>query len=147
VVTGTSSSTSSRREREAALLRGAASRLATLDFYPQPVRTRRLRIVHAPWFFRLPVLRRFHGYELGPLILVRAPIEEVTEDLVTHELCHVWQLQHRPFFWLSYLWQGYRRNVYEEQARLAVRLTRPTSPARPRAGSGAPPRSGGDPRP
>jgi hypothetical protein len=142
----------SRATREAELLRAAAARLATLDLYPRPVRTGRVRIVHAPWFFRLPVLRRFRGYELGPLILVRAPIEEVTEDLVTHELCHVWQLQHRPFFWLSYLWQGYRRNAYEAQAREAVQrtrrtATRPTSPRAQRAGSGAPPRSGGDPRP
>src|SRR5918994_83165 len=49
------------------------------------VRTGRVRIVHAPWFFALPGLRRFHGYELGLLILVRAPLDEVTEDLVTHE--------------------------------------------------------------
>jgi hypothetical protein len=135
------------RSREAELLRAAAARLATLDFYPRPVRTGRVRIVHAPWFFRLPPTRRFRGYELGPFILVRAPLDEVTEDLVTHELCHVWQLQHRPFFWLSYLWQGYRRNAFEAQARLAVELTRPTSPRAPRAASGAPPRSGGGPRP
>jgi hypothetical protein len=112
-------------ERE--LLRGAAARLATLDFYPRPVRTRRVRILHAPWFFRLPVLRRFHGYELGPLILVRAPLEEVGEDLIVHELCHVWQLQHRPLFWLSYLWQGYADNAYEREARRAVALTRKTA--------------------
>jgi hypothetical protein len=112
------------RERE--LVRAAAARLATLDFYPRPVRTGRVRIVHAPWFFRLPVLRRFHGYEFGPLILVRAPLHEVSEDLVVHELCHVWQLQHRPLFWLSYLWQGYRDNAYELQARRAVALTRKT---------------------
>jgi hypothetical protein len=112
-------------DREAELLRAAAARLATLDFYPRPVRTRRVRIVHAPWFFALPVLRRFHGYELGPFILVRAPLEDVSVDLVTHELCHVWQLQQRPLFWLSYLWQGYRENAYERQARLAVELTRP----------------------
>jgi len=104
-----------------------------------------VRIVHAPWFFRLPVLRRFHGYELGPLILVRAPLEEVSEDLVTHELCHVWQLQHKPFFWLSYLWQGYADNDYEREARRAVALTRPTSRPGPRDGSDAPPRGGGDP--
>ncbi|MEA2179350.1 MAG: hypothetical protein QOG77_2647 [Solirubrobacteraceae bacterium] len=110
------------RERE--LLRTAQARLATLDFYPRPVRTGRVRIVHAPWFFRLPVLRRFHGYELGPLILVRRPVQEVSADLITHELCHVWQLQHRPFFWLSYLRQGYRDNEYERQARLAVQRTR-----------------------
>ena len=124
MVTGTSSSTSGRGEREAELLRAAAARLATLDFYPQPVRTRKVRIVHAPWFFRVPPMRRFHGYELGPFILVRTPLDEVSEDLVTHELCHVWQLQHRPLFWLSYLWQGYRDNQYEAQARRAVELTR-----------------------
>ena len=107
---------------EAELLRSAAARLATLDFYPRPVRTRRVRIVHAPWFFRLPMLRRFHGYAFATLIFVR---DAPSEDLVTHELCHIWQLQHRPLFWLSYLWQGYRDNAYERQARLAVELTRP----------------------
>jgi hypothetical protein len=111
--------------REAQLLQGAAARLARLDFYPRPVRTGRVRIVHAPWFFRTPLTRRFHGYELGPLILTRRPVEEVSEDLVTHELCHVWQLQHRPLFWLSYLWQGYADNAYEREARRAVELTRP----------------------
>ena len=132
----------SRSERETELLRAAAARLATLRLYPRPVRTGRVRIVHAPWFFRAPGLRRFRGYELGPLILVRMPLEEAAEDLIVHELCHVWQLQHKPLFWLSYLWQGYEDNAYERQARAAVKLTRPTSrPARP-AGSAAPPRSG-----
>jgi hypothetical protein len=131
--------------RETHLLRAAAARLATLDVYPRPVRAGRVRIVHAPWFFRLPVLRRFHGYELGPFILVRSPLDEVSEDLVTHELCHVWQLQHRPFFWLSYLRQGYRDNEYEREARLAVELTRPRSPRAPAAGSAGPPRSGHGP--
>jgi hypothetical protein len=111
--------------REAELLHAAAARLATLDFYPRPVRTGKVRIVHAPWFFRLPPTRRFRGYELGRWILVRAPLAEVSVDLIVHELCHVWQLQHRPLFWLSYLWQGYRDNAYERQARLAVELTRP----------------------
>ena len=131
-----------RRARETDLLQAAAARLATLDFYPRPVRTSRVRILHAPWFFRLPVLKRFRGYELGPLILLRMPLEEAPEDLVVHELCHVWQLQHRPLFWLTYLWQGYEANAYERQARAAVALTRPTSrQARP-AASDAPPRSG-----
>ena len=124
----------SMSSRERQLLRGAAARLATLDLYPRPVRTGRVRIVHAPWFFRLPVLRRFRGYELGPFILVRAPLDEVTEDLIVHELCHVWQLQHRPLFWLSYLWQGYADNAYEREARRAVELSRPTSRRAPRAG-------------
>jgi Protein of unknown function DUF45 len=115
-----------RSHRETELLHAAAARLNTLDFYPRPVRTSKVRILHAPWFFHLPVLNRFHGYELGPLILIRDPLDEVPVDLVVHELCHVWQLQHRPLFWLSYLWQGYANNAYERQARLAVRLSRPT---------------------
>ena len=114
-----------RSARETELLAAAAARLATLDFYPRPVRTQKVRIFHVPWFFRLPVLSRFHGYELFRWILVRRPLEEVSGDLVTHELTHVWQLQHRPLFWLSYLWQGYRENEFERQARLAVELTRP----------------------
>jgi hypothetical protein len=127
VVTASSSSSSTARgARESALLRAAAARLATLDFYPQRVRTRRVRIVHAPWFFRLPWLRRFAGYELWWWILLRDPLEDVSVDLVVHELCHVWQLQQHPLFWLSYLWQGYAGNEYEAQARLAVELTRPT---------------------
>jgi hypothetical protein len=114
-----------RSARETELLGAAAARLRAVDLYPRPVRTGKVRIVHAPWFFRLPGLRRFHGYELLRWILVRRPLHEVSEDLVTHELCHVWQLQHRPLFWLSYLWQGYRGNAYEIQARRAVELTRP----------------------
>ena len=114
-----------RGPRETELLQAAARRLATLDFYPRKVRTSKVRILHAPWFFRLPVLRRFHGYEFGPLILVRRPLDEVSVDLIVHELCHVWQLQHRPLFWLSYLWQGYEDNAYERQARLAVTASRP----------------------
>ena len=64
---------------------------------------------HTPWLFRVPGFRRFYGYEAGPLILVRRPLDQVSEDLVAHELCHVWQDQHRRLrMWLSYLWQGYR---------------------------------------
>jgi len=48
----------------------------------------------------------------------------VSDDLVTHELCHVWQMQHRPIRMpLSYLVRGYARNPYEVQARAAARLT------------------------
>jgi hypothetical protein len=130
-----------RSDRETELLQAAAARLATLDFYPHRVRTSKVRILHVPWFFRLPVLRRFQGYEFGPLILVRNPLEEVSVDLVVHELCHVWQLQHRPLFWLSYLWQGYANNAYELEARRAVALSRPTSRRAPPAASGEPPRS------
>ena len=114
-----------RSAREAELLRAAKARLDRLSYYPNDVRVRNVRIAHAPWVFRIPGFRRFSGYELGPLILVRRPLDEVSEDLVVHELCHVWQHQHRPvYMWASYLWQGYRHNEHEIEARAAVRTTR-----------------------
>ena len=114
-----------RSPRERALLSAAKARLDRLDLYPEPVSLRRVRIRSTPWLFRIPGFRRFHGYEAGPLILVRRPLGEVSEDLVVHELTHVWQHQHRPLrMWLSYLTQGYRDNEHEVQAREAVRRTR-----------------------
>jgi hypothetical protein len=92
---------------------------------------RRVRILHTPWLFRIPGFRRFWGYEAGPLILIRRPLPEVGDDLIVHELTHVWQSQHRPLrMWLSYLWQGYRDNEHEVEARHAAAATRPR-PGRP----------------
>ncbi|MGH2969700.1 MAG: hypothetical protein ACRDK0_11645 [Solirubrobacteraceae bacterium] len=112
-------------ELERAHLARARRRLAQLDFYPASVRMRHVRIIHAPCLFRIPGVRRFGGYEVGPLILVKRPLEEVSNDLVTHELCHVWQDQHRrTYMWLSYLWQGYRHNEHELEARQCTARTR-----------------------
>jgi hypothetical protein len=103
----------------------AKARLDTLDLYPRPVRMRRVRLVSAPWLFRLPWFRRFDGYTMWDLILVRAPVADAGDDLVTHELCHVWQMQHRPLRMpLSYLGTGYAANQYERQARAATVATR-----------------------
>jgi hypothetical protein len=111
--------------RERAHLARARRRLAVLDFYPRPVAMRHVRIVQAPWLFRVPGFRRFTGYEAGPLIFIKHPLAQVSNDLVTHELCHVWQDQHRrAAMWLSYLWQGYRHNEHEIEARAAARRTR-----------------------
>ena len=109
------------------MLDRAKARLDTLDWYPRPVRTERVRVYVTPWFFRLPYFRRFDGYALHRAILLRrAPGRGASDDLVTHELCHVWQLQHRPLRMpLSYLRTGYERNPYEQEARQAARLTRP----------------------
>jgi hypothetical protein len=108
-----------------AKLAQAKARLDTLDLYPRPVRMRRVRLVSAPWLFRLPWFRRFHGYTMWDLILVRAPVAEAGDDLVTHELCHVWQMQHHPVAMpLSYLYRGYRDNPNEVQARQAAESTR-----------------------
>jgi hypothetical protein len=108
----------------AALVR-AKARLDRLTLYPAPVDVRRVRILHTPWLFRIPGFRRFSGYEIGPLILLRRPLEETSDDLVVHELCHVWQSQHRQLrMWLSYLWEGYRHNRHEVEARHAAAATR-----------------------
>lgn len=102
----------------------AKRRLDTLDLYPTPVRMGRVRILSVPWLFRVPGFRRFFGYELGALILVRRSIQEISNDLVTHELVHVWQDQHRRLrMWLSYL-RRYRENPHEVEAREAVAATR-----------------------
>jgi hypothetical protein len=107
---------------ERAMLARAAARLEPMALYPEPLRTGRVRILHVPWLFRLPWFRRFTGYNMGHLILIARPLAEVSEDLVTHELCHVWQDQdHRFRMWLSYLVKGYSRNPHEIEARRAVR--------------------------
>lgn len=78
-----------------------------------------------PGVFRLPWFRRFDGYAAWNLILLRDRPTAASEDLLTHELCHVWQLQHRPVAMpLSYLRHGYARNPYEAEARRAVEATR-----------------------
>jgi hypothetical protein len=45
---------------------------------------------------------------------------------VTHELCHIWQMQHRPWHAIfKHLTTRYRQNPYEVEARRAVAATRP----------------------
>jgi hypothetical protein len=108
-----------------AKLAQAKARLDTLDLYARPVRMRRVRLLSVPWLFRLPWFRRFDGYTMWDLILVRRPVAECGDDLVTHELCHVWQMQHHPIAMpLSYLYRGYRDNPNEVQARRATEATR-----------------------
>jgi hypothetical protein len=113
------------------VLARAKARLDRLDLYPEPVDLSGVRIVVAPWLFRVAGFRRFRGYATRHLVLLRGP--EVDEDLVVHELCHVWQLQHRALrVWLSYARPStfsrdrarYRANRYEREARFAVDSTR-----------------------
>ena len=84
----------------------------------------RVRLWTAPLLFRLPWLRRFEGYAAWNTILLRASPERSGDDLIVHELCHVWQMQHRPLAMpLSYLRTGYAANPYEAEARRAVEAT------------------------
>ena len=88
------------------------------------MRLKGVRLLHAPWFFRLPRLSRYHGYAFRKTILVKSPTP--SDDLVTHELCHIWQGQHRALHmsW-KLLTTPYRSNPYEIEARRAVAETRP----------------------
>lgn len=105
-------------------LAAAKERLDRLDLYPRPVLLRRVRLVVAPWLFRLPWLRRFDGYATHVAIFIRSRALLTDGDLVTHELCHVWQMQHRPLRMpLSYLRSGYASNRYEREARQAAATT------------------------
>lgn len=115
-----------RSAAEHAALVAAKARLDRLDFYPRPVALRRtVRVLCTPWLFRLPWLSRFAGYTAWDLIFVRRPLGVSSDDLICHELCHVWQMQHRPLAMpLSYLYRGYASNPYEIEARRAVALTR-----------------------
>ena len=86
------------------------------------MRVESIRIVVAPWFFRIPGFRRYHGYAFWRTILVRT--SGASDDLVTHELCHIWQGQHRGLHttW-KLLTTRYRSNPYELEARRAVSET------------------------
>jgi hypothetical protein len=115
---------SGHRDRQA--LANAKARLDTLSLYPRPVSLDGVRLWVVPWFFRVPGLRRFHGYTIhGRILLRREPRADGKDDLVTHELVHVWQLQHHPLrVPLSFFKTRYRKNGYEREARWAVEQTR-----------------------
>jgi hypothetical protein len=111
-------------ERRARLAR-AKARLDRLDLYPRPVRTAGMRVVTVPLLFRLPFLRRFDAYALWKTILLRRSLAETSDDLLTHELCHIWQGQNRRWHMLlTYVRTRYDANPYELEARAAVAATR-----------------------
>jgi hypothetical protein len=115
-------------ETRAALER-ARARLDRLDLYARPVRIDRVRVWTVPAFFRLPRLRRYNGYALWRTILLRKPPGRgASDDLITHELCHIWQMQNRPLHvLLKFFTTRYRQNPYEIEARRAVAETRERS--------------------
>ncbi len=109
-----------RTPEELRALTKAKATLDTLGFYPEPVRLDRVRILHTPRLCELPWFRRFHGYNMGPLILIKRPLDQCSPRLIAHELCHVWQDQdHRLRMWWSYLRDGYADNRHEVEARQA----------------------------
>jgi hypothetical protein len=136
-----------RNPAETAAIERAWRRIEPLRLYPRPIDLTRVRIRTERWLFELPWFRRFDGYTIWSAILLREPLERVDDDLITHELVHVWQGQHEWVrLWTSYLkpstfWgdrSGYWENPYERQARSAVART---SPGVTPAGQRTPPTS------
>ncbi|MDX6468918.1 MAG: hypothetical protein QOF75_721 [Gaiellaceae bacterium] len=114
--------------KRAALAR-AKARLDRLELYPRAVSIRGVQLWVVPWLFRLPWFRRFDGYSAHWTILLRSRALLGDDDLVTHELCHVWQMQHHPLRMpLSYLLLGYAENPFEREAQAAAEQ-RPDVPA------------------
>ena len=92
----------------------------------EPLAMRNLTVKNR--LFRSSLSGRFDGYEAGPLIFLRHRLDQTSDDLIVHELCHVWQSQHRMIrMALSYLWQGYADNRHEVEARYATAATREPS--------------------
>lgn len=119
---------------ERAAIERAWRRIEPLRLYPRPLDLQRVRILSAPWLFALPWFRRFDGYTIWSRVFLRQPLDEVDDDLITHELVHVWQGQHEWVrLWISYVkpstfWgdqSGYWENRYELEARTAVTRTAP----------------------
>jgi hypothetical protein len=132
-----------KRAAEQAAIHRAWQRIEPLALYPRPLDLNRVRILSTPWLFRLPWFRRFDGYTVWSTILLRDRLEPVDDELITHELVHVWQGQHEWLrLWISYLkpstfWgerSGYWENRYEREARSAVARTTPGSGRRPQDG-------------
>jgi hypothetical protein len=90
-----------------------------------------VRLIASAMPFKLPWLRRFDGWATHRAIFIRCPELLDDGDLIAHELCHVWQMQHRPLRMpLSYL-GSYAENPYEKQARRAAAATRVTASPTP----------------
>ncbi len=120
------------------LLARARGRLERLALYPRPLRDDVVVVVWR-WFFRIPWYRRYVAYTLVRRVVLSAPPGELIarrgerwlEDLLVHELCHVWQVQHHRFRTaLAHLRYRYRDNPYEIEARAAA-----TAPAEATRGS------------
>jgi hypothetical protein len=124
-----------------AAIEAAWRRIEPLRLYPRPIDLSRVRIILVPWLFRVPWFRRFDGYTIWSTILLRDRALCDDEDLVAHELVHVWQGQHEWVrLWASYVrpstfWgdrSGYWENRYELEAREAVQRTRAHSTFQPK---------------
>jgi hypothetical protein len=105
-------------------LLAAKARLDRLDYLPRPVSVDGVRLIVSARVFELPWLRPFDGWATHRAIFLRRPELLEDADLITHELCHVWQMQHRPVRMPWSFLLSYETNPYELQARRAAAITR-----------------------
>ena len=68
---------------------------------------------------KLILPKNYIAITLGNHIFIKALV--ATQDLVLHEIMHVFQYWHTNFFYLKYLWYslkyGYEKNPFEVEAR------------------------------
>jgi hypothetical protein len=111
------------------ILERARARLERQALYPRRLR-KRVPLVVWPWFFRLPPYRRYVAYELAGLIVLSDTPQRLAErkgelwleNLLVHELCHVWQMQHHPLrMTLALIRYRYEENPFEREARAATK--------------------------
>ena len=125
----------SRRGTEpAGALERAKARLDTLDYYPEPVRIDRVRIRRRAVVLphpRLPALPRLRLLADDPA----CGDADASDDLVTHELCHIWQGQHRAV----------ARGLEARDDALRVESVRDRGAARRRRDEASAPVAGSDP--
>ena len=120
-----------RLPRERERLDAAKARLEQTDVYDVPVSLARVRVLVEPRLFQVPGFRRYHGYAWWRTILLKSA--DAPDDLVTHELCHIWQGQHRALHVaFKNMTTRYRSNPYEIEARRAVSETQTSSVPRSR---------------
>lgn len=107
------------------LLHRSKDRLDTLRLYPEPIKIDKVKIHVLPWLFKhVFPFTRFDGYALRRRLLFRSLEHMLDEDLLTHELAHIWQQQHHPIWMpLSYWVKGYAGNPFEREADEAVAAT------------------------
>ena len=104
-------------------LEDAAAHLNRLDLYPHPINISRVAVYHAPWFFTMRHNRGFIGVAMRNRLLFHQHPLTVPDHVLRHELCHIWQMQHRPLRMpMSFLnrKRGYWDNPYEVEARRAM---------------------------
>lgn len=92
------------------------------------------KICYYHWYFKMPWMRPYRGMVLGKFILFRGGPDDISPQLLAHEMAHIKQVAKHGFigFYSKYLyhyakgllkhrshWEAYRMNPFEVEARQA----------------------------